>query len=446
MANRLLRLQKEHSEVRKRQEAFLELIEKRAEEGGDTDFTDTEKAEYDSLDSEREGFAARITREQEFRASELNIDPVTSTSTGDEQITGVTDVQQAASLPQPFSSFGEQLVAIADSTRRQNIDSRLNEIQAAIQGGSEGVPSDAGFLVQQDFTTQLLLDTYETSVIWSKADNTPIGPNSNGLKQNAIDETSRVTGSRWGGIQVYMAGEGDAATKSKPKFYQFTLTLKKMIGLYYATDELLMDTSALESVISQAFNEEFGFQLDDFAINGDGAGQPQGIVGFASTVSVAKETGQAAATIISDNVEKMYTRMMAQYLSGAEWFINQDCWPQLFKMQHTVGTGGVPVFLPAGGISGAPFGTLLGRPVRPIEQCQTVGTVGDIIFANWSQYKTIDKGGIQSARSMHVEFLTDQEVFRFILRIDGKPKRKSKLTPFKGTKTVSPFITLDTRS
>jgi len=138
--------------------------------------------------------------------------------------------------------------------------------------------------------------------------------------------------------------------------------------------------------------------------------------------------------------------MMAQYLSGAEWFINQDCWPQLFKLQHTVGTGGVPVFLPAGGISGAPFGTLLGRPIRPIEQCATVGSVGDIIFGNFSQYKTIDKGGIQSARSMHVEFLTDQEVFRFILRVDGKPKRKSALTPFKGTPTISPFITLAVRA
>lgn len=446
MANRLLKLQKEHEEIRQRQSALLEDLDKRVEGGGDSDFSEAETKEWDALDAERESAATRITREQDFRASELEVDSVTSTGIGDERITNVTDVQQAASIPQPFNSFGEQLVAIMATCQSRQIDSRLGEIQAAVQGGSEGVPSDGGFLVQQDFAQQLLADTYQTSVIWGRADNTTIGANSNGLKQNAVNETSRATGSRWGGIQTYWAGEGDAATKSKPDFYQFELTLKKMIGLYYATDELLMDTSALESVVSLAFNEEFGFQLDDAAVNGDGAGKPQGIVGYASTVSVAKEGGQAAATIVSQNIEKMYSRMMARYLSGAEWFINQDCWPQLFILQHEIGTGGVPVFLPAGGISGAPFGTLLGRPVTPIEQCQTVGTVGDIIFGNFSQYKTIDKGGIQSARSIHVEFLTDQEVFRFILRVDGKPKRKSVLTPFKGSATVSPFITLATRA
>ena len=42
--------------------------------------------------------------------------------------------------------------------------------------------------------------------------------------------------------------------------------------------------------------------------------------------------------------------------------------------------------MPPGGLSGQPYGTLLGRPVIPIEQCSTLGTVGDIILADLKQF------------------------------------------------------------
>jgi len=34
-------------------------------------------------------------------------------------------------------------------------------------------------------------------------------------------------------------------------------------------------------------------------------------------------------------------------MPGAAWYINQMCLPQLNKMYMAVGTGGVPVYLPA---------------------------------------------------------------------------------------------------
>ena len=300
--------------------------------------------------------------------------------------------------------------------------------------------------MQTDFSSELLKLVHETGVLAGLCDNTPIGPNSNGLKVNAIDETSRVDGSRGGGIRGYWDAEAATMTKSKPTYRQIELTLSKLTGLYYATDELLMDTTALGNEISAAFAEEFGFKVDDAIIRGTGAGIPLGILGHAGTVSIAKETGQTAATIKAENIEKMYARMWARSIANAIWFINQDCWPQLFQLSHAIGTGGVPMFVPSNGLSGAPFGTLLGRPIRPIEHCETVGTVGDIIFADFGQYKTITKGGIESASSIHVQFITNEETFRFILRMDGQPKRNAALTPYKGSATQSPFITLATRS
>jgi len=102
--------------------------------------------------------------------------------------------------------------------------------------------------------------------------------------------------------------------------------------------------------------------------------------------------------------------------------------------------------MPPGGMSATPYGTLFGRPMLPIEQASTVGTVGDLILADMSQYVVAEKGGMQSASSLHVRFLYDEAVFRFTLRIDGQPMWSAPLTPSQGSNTLSPFVTLATRA
>jgi HK97 family phage major capsid protein len=118
-------------------------------------------------------------------------------------------------------------------------------------------------------------------------------------------------------------------------------------------------------------------------------------------------------------------------------------------MSLAVGTGGVPIYMPAGGLSGAPYGTLFGRPVIAIEQAATLGTQGDIMFADLGGgYILAEKGGMKSDMSIHVQFIYDESVFRFVMRVDGQPVRASALTPYKGGAnfTQSHFIALDTRS
>ena len=350
-------------------------------------------------------------------------------------------------MPTPFKSLGDQLQAVVLAYQNpHNSHPGLGQIQAAVQGASEGISSEGGYLVQVDFIAELLRLVHETGILSQRTDRKPISSNSNGLKINAVDETSRVDGSRWGGVQAYWTAEAASLTATKPKYRQMELSLQKLTGLYYATDELLMDVTALGAFIQDAFAEEFGFKIDDGIYRGAGSGMPLGVLAHAGTLDVAKEAGQAAATILAENIEAMYARMWARSISNSEWFINQDCWPQIFQLHHVIGTGGVPMFVPAGGLSGAPFGTLLGRPITPIEQCESLGTSGDIMFADFSQYLMIEKGGIEAATSIHVEFLTDQTTFRFILRADGQPKRNAVLTPYKGTNTQSSFVTLATRA
>ena len=137
--------------------------------------------------------------------------------------------------------------------------------------------------------------------------------------------------------------------------------------------------------------------------------------------------------------------MPQRWRANAVWFINGEAEEQLESMYMTVGTGGVPVYMPAGGVSGSQYSTLYGRPVIPLEQCSKLGDVGDIIFADFSQYILITKGGLDVAESMHVKFIYDEMCYRFMLRNNGMPRYKSAITPYKGNNTVSPFVTLAAR-
>lgn len=345
-----------------------------------------------------------------------------------------------------FSSFGQQLAAVFNAGRPGgHVDPRLFN---AASGLNETVPSDGGFLVQQDFTNELLQEVFQTGVLASRCRKQTISGNSNGIKINGVDETSRAS-TRYGGIVGYWQDEASEKTASKPKFRKIELNLKKLIGLCYATDELLQDAAALESFIRQAFIGEFGFLLDDAIINGTGAGQPLGILNSGCLVSVSKETGQKAATVVTENIVKMYSRRFASMTNNYVWLYNQNIEPQLFTMSLAVGTGGIPVYMPPGGLTDAPYGRIMGLPAIAIEQAATLGTSGDIILADLKDgYVLAEKGGVQADMSIHVRFIYDESVFRFVLRVDGQPVRASALTPYKGgaNYTQSHFIALETRS
>ena len=348
----------------------------------------------------------------------------------------------------PFENIGEMCVAVRTSTLGGGGDPRL-QMQAVVTGAGEGVNADGGFLVQTDIAAGLMKRIHDVGELRRRVRNIPISSGANGIIINAVDETSRADGSRIGGIRGYWLEEAGATTASRPKFRQMEMRLRKIAALVYATDELLSDTSAFASLIMEEVPIELAFKVEDAIVNGDGAGKPKGFnvtSGDSALVTVAKETGQLANTIVVDNIVKMFSRMYSRSIRNSVWLINQDVQPQLFTLGVTVGTGGVPVYLPPGGISGAPFASLMGRPVILTEYQSTLGTAGDFMLVDLSQYLTIDKGGVKSDSSIHVRFLNDESTFRFIYRVDGQPIWNSPLTPFKGTNTVSPFVRLATRA
>jgi HK97 family phage major capsid protein len=346
-----------------------------------------------------------------------------------------------------FSGLGEQLFAIYNAGRSGGTrDRRLDAINAA-SGGSATVPADGGFLIQSDYTTALLKRAYDTGVVASRCDRIGISANADSLEVPYIDETSRATGSRWGGVQIYRAGETDVVTQKKPKVGKWECRLEDLKGLAYMTRRLLADAGAMEQVYSQAFAEEFAFVLDDEIIRGDGAAKCLGLLNAPALVTIAKELNQVADTVVAENIVNMWSAMWGRSRANAVWFYNTEIEPQLYLLNKAIGTAGALVFMPPGGLSGAPYASLFGRPLVPIEQASAIGDVGDIILADMSQYQLIDKDGLRAESSLHVKFVEDEMAFKWVARVNGAPKWQSSLTPYKGAaaRRVSPFVTLAAR-
>ena len=343
----------------------------------------------------------------------------------------------------PFKSLGEQLRAVrAAGTPGGQADPRLYAVRAA-SGLSEGMPSDGGFIVQTDYSNKLLANVWEKGAVTSRLNKVPCS--STGIRLYGFDETDRSNGSRAGGVQLYWESEADQYTGSKPKFREIELKPKKLIGLCYATDELLEDAPALESAIETAFTEEFDFVITDSVINGSGAGMPLGIRNSGCMVTQAIEDGQELV-LVYENIVKMWSRMPSASRKNAVWHINQNLEPHLATMSLVIGDGGAPVYLPASGASGAPYGSLFGRPVIPLEQCQSAESVGDIMLCDWSKYVCADRGAMKKDFSIHVRFLYGEGVFRFTYRFDGQPMLASAITPANGTDTLSHFVALGSRA
>lgn len=327
-----------------------------------------------------------------------------------------------------------------------NEGGQLTNAHKAILGQNESVPADGGFLVGTEQETMIEKKMHDSAVFAGRANNRTIGAGANSVDFYGVRENSRASGSRFGGIVGYRVAEGQTITASQMKFFKYNLKPEKYAVLAYATDEVAADATLLGQEIGEAAPQELAFLIDDDMLNGTAAGYPEGVLNANCLVTVAKESGQDAATVVAKNVIKMWARMWARSRANAVWFINQDIEPQLTTLNIPIGTGGQLVYMPPGGLSGSQYGTIFGRPVVPTEFNATLGTVGDIVLADWSQYKLANKGAIQTASSMHVQFVTDQMAWRFTARYDGQATWESALTPYKGTNTQSPFIALATRS
>lgn len=319
-------------------------------------------------------------------------------------------------------------------------------IQAAMV---EGTGSDGGFAVPQEFAARMLDLSLENEIVRPRARVEPML--SDTRKVAGFDNTSHAGGTI-GGFKVIWAGEGQSLTKQKGILRAIELKAKKPSILVEASNELLSDGGqTFESLLENQLTQGLGWGMDDAFLNGKGGAQPLGALNDPACITVEKESGQPAGTIVYENLVKMFSRLHPALINGSVWVANTTCLPQLLTLQQkitnvaggeNVGGSWVPVLRE----DGSGNMTLLTRPLLLTEKLPVLGSSGDIILANFSQYVIGIRNALSLAKSAHVGFESDTTMYRIIARIDGMGSWKGPMIPKSGSTTLSWIVKLEERA
>jgi HK97 family phage major capsid protein len=350
----------------------------------------------------------------------------------------------------PFKTVADQLTAIKNLSAGR-VDPRMKRIQAkslewmagapdekkALLGSNEIIPSQGEFLLEPTISTEFLKPLHEDGPLSSLARRMPVGPNSINGWINGVDETSRAAGSRWGGVRGYWLSAGDAMTASQPKFKRINWELNQLAVLQYATDNMLRDAALMDSVIRQSSLEELKFMVNDAFMRGSGAGQPKGVLNGGAVLSVTRTD---ANNVDHADITRMVARINPDAYARMVWLASPNVMPEIDTLNFTAGSTGILSPYVTYGSNGVT--SLRGRPVIYNEFSPSLGAVGDLLLWDPADYLYWEGAGVEGASSIHVQFLTNQTVFRFIYRVDGMPATTTALTPYQSTDTVSPYVAL----
>jgi HK97 family phage major capsid protein len=400
--------------------------------------TAEEDKDFDAAMAEANSYDPHIKRAEALMDAERTAPTVPAASTGTTSVL----VGHNNNEDKPWASLADQMRAI----RQAKLTPHATDVRLlAAQGGSEAVDADGNFLIAPEFSPEIIRRTFAAGVLASRCKQMPMS--SNRLIMNGANDASRADGARNGGVQSFWTYEAKNFTISKPTFRQIALQVDKLTVLTFGTDELLEDGPAWNAYVNDVVPDEMSFKVDDAILNGPGVGGgPLGINNSNAILAIAAESGQATATIVTKNIEKMYARMPGYLRGYAAWFINQDCEPQLWDLTRGSGTAVELLYTPPG-LRGnlTSYGVMLGLPVIPIEQAATCGTQGDLTLGAFSQYLLGKRGGVKADTSIHVAFLTGEQAFRWQMRLAGESAWDKPVTPKNGTALQSPFIQLATR-
>jgi HK97 family phage major capsid protein len=334
------------------------------------------------------------------------------------------------------SFFGENTILITTTGKSNRYSKR------APAGMNEGISSEGGFLVPEQYAKEIMQIVLEKSLMLGKCRVFPMTTSI--LKLPALspgDHTSSVSG-----ITCAWAGEGSTISDSKASLEMLQLTASKLSGLTYASSELNEDSPGFDAFLTNLLAEAMSWYFDYSCISyGDGSAKPQALINSNSLIEIAKESNQTADTINSANLMKMIARLHPACQNDAIWISNQTTLPQLLQLNIAVGTSGFP--LPAlQFVAGKDYSyTLFGKPLYFTEKVPGLGDKGDIVLFSPSNYFIGLRRNVALAISQHVRFTSDEIAYRITLRADGQSAWSGAQIPIKGA-SLSNIITLAERA
>lgn len=331
-----------------------------------------------------------------------------------------------------IKTFGDFLTAV----NRGDVK-RLREIYGSTKGLEESSGASGGYLVPQQFLSSLMQMAAELSIVRPRAFVLPMSSKDASIP--AIDYSGDYVAGNTaflGGMQMQWVSEGATVPTTEPKFRKLNLVAHKMSGQVPVTNELLADNAAgLEALLIRLFSYAVAYAEDYAFLAGDGIGKPLGILNSPATITTATALTATGPTVAE--LSTMYKRLIPASRATAVWLIN----PLLTDLLLAINSSGANTltFLP--NLQGRVEPRLFGLPVIETEKVPSTFAAGGLLLADFQQYVVGARQQIEIARSEHVNFNTDETVWRVTSRVEGQPWLNAAVKIGSGTNdTVSAFV------
>lgn len=418
----------------------MRSLSDRVEQEG-RDFTPEEDATWKRCEDEAEQLAKRIERKEQADRFREECGPALVPDTEQSRSIEVGRTLIETDPRRGYRSHTEFLLDVMNVRM-----GRRRESEALCSLRSVGSDEQSGF--SDTYGGYLLPTAFVPGVLSVSPESDPVSGRTTRIPMSAqtVEINYRVdknhSTSVAGGLVVTRREEAGSVDSSRMKFEKLTMKASMMMGLAYATEEILaMSPVSFVALLASGFNDAFASKILDERLRGTGVGEFLGVLNSPALVTVAKENDQTADTLNFTNIIKMRSRCWGY--NNAVWLYNPDCLPQLAQLVLPTGSGITPMWI-SSAREGEPD-MLFGRPAIACDACSTIGDLGDVVLANWAEYLEGTFQPIQSAESIHVRFVEHERAFKFWLMNCGAPWWSSPLTPKKGVATRSPFVILEAR-
>lgn len=299
---------------------------------------------------------------------------------------------------------------------------------------TEGIGIDGGFAVPATLHQQVMAELMETSEFWKLCRLYPATANNVSIAlPDVMNQLQNLAG-----YQVDWKAEASSLTSQILKWRAVNLELGKLTAMAEASSELEEDAPNYARMVELTLGADAGMRLDHALIAGNGnGGTPLGYLNADSVIEVNPESGQAADSIVWQNIVQLYSRVHAACKRRAVWVVTSEAMSQLLNMTLPNGN---PALLSGGtndGGAGALAPRMLGRPIIESTLAPMLGDRGDIALVDFSQVALIMKNASRIDFSPHLNFDRDVLNWRLRWRVSATPIWNKVFSPRNGGLSLS---------
>lgn len=285
---------------------------------------------------------------------------------------------------------------------------------------SEGVDSDGGFLVPDEFRALMIMYDTEETLVWSRATVWPMNGEKLAfpkLMQNPDAESAEFD--HFAGVSFEWTEEGGEKQETQPEFGLVEMIVHELAGYTEITNTLLDDSViTLINYITRIFRAAWYWRTDKEFIVGTGGKKPLGITNDPNTLMVNRQT---ASNIEVQDVLNMEARLPSVFDATSVWFITKAGRASLRGQTVSASSKELVLFESHRDIAQGYQMSILGRPaVLADGKIPSVGNTGDLILGSWPWYYIGFRQDWALDSSRHYRFRHNRTALRCSGRVDGQ--------------------------